>query len=124
MTSRRLFLIAAFAFSFASPAALVRAEDGFITDEIKPAKKAKKKTVKKKKGYDYERSKYKSKATASVSTYKFNSRGEPIVPGAKKKKAPAKKKRSEPPEEGMAEGAEACGAEEPCAEKKSEADSL
>ncbi|MCR4296406.1 MAG: hypothetical protein NUW21_12785 [Elusimicrobia bacterium] len=123
MTSRRLLLIALFAFSFASSAALVRAEDGFITEEIKPAKKAKKKPVKKK-GYDYERSKYKSKAPASVSTYKFNSKGEPIVPGAKKKKASAKKKRSEPPEEGLAESAEACGLEEACAEKKSEADSL
>ncbi len=123
MTSRRLILIAAFAFSFAAPPALVRAEDGFMNEEIKPAKKAKKKTVKKKKTYDYERSKYKSKAPALKSTYRFDSKGEPIVPGAKKK-APAKKKRSEPPEEGLAESVEACGPEETCAEKKSEADSL
>lgn len=122
MTSRRLLLIALFAFSFAVPAALVRAEDGFITEEIKPAKKAKKKAAKKKE-YDYERSKYKSKAPAATSTYKFNEKGDPIVPGDKKK-APAKKKRSEPPEAGLAESAEACGLEETCVEKKSEADSL
>lgn len=122
MTSRRLFLIAAFAFSFAAPAALVGAEDGFITEEIKPAKKAKKPA--KKKEYDYERSKYKSKAPPSASTYKFNEKGDPIVPGDKKKKAPAKKKRSEPPEAGLAESGEACGLEETCVEKKSEADSL
>lgn len=122
MTSRRLLLSALFAFSFAAPA-LVRAEDGFITEEIKPAKKAKKKPAKKKE-YDYERSKYKSKAPAAVSTYKFNEKGDPIVPGDKKKKAPAKKKRSEPPEAGLAESAEACGLEETCVEKKSEADSL
>ncbi|MDP3543579.1 MAG: hypothetical protein Q8T11_14005 [Elusimicrobiota bacterium] len=123
MTSRRLFLSALFSFSFAAPAALVRAEDGFITEEIKPAKKAQKKPVKKK-GYDYERSKYKSQAPASGSTYKFNEKGEPIVPGAKKKAAPAKKKRSEPPEAGLAESGEVCGLEESCVEKKTEADSL
>lgn len=119
MTSRRLLLSVLFAFSFAAPAALVRAEDELINEEIKPAKKAKKKPAKKK-GYDYERSKYKSQAPSQGSTYKFDEKGEPIVAGSKKK-APAKKKRSEPPE---AESAEACGLEETCADKKTEADSL
>lgn len=124
MTPRRLLLCGALILSFSAPAGVVLAEDDPIqNEEIKPAPKAKKKPAKKK-TYDYERSKYKSKAENLGATYRFNESGEPITAESKKKKAPAKKKRSEPPEIGSAEDAGSCGLEEACSEKKTEADAL
>src|SRR4051812_18014985 len=83
------------------------------------AAKSKKKGAKKK-GYDYERSKYKSKDlnTAETHSYRFNAKGEPVEA---KKKAAAKKKRSSEPPEADALGAPACGADESCKPKPSEA---
>lgn len=127
MTPRRLlFLFLALILPAAVPAGLVRAEDGPVQDaQAKSAPKAsKKKAAAKRKAFDYDRSKYKSREISQTPTYKFNDKGEPIRAGAKKK-APAKKKtRSEPPEIGSPEGAEACGSEGSCAEKKAEADAL
>jgi hypothetical protein len=127
MTSRRLLLLGALILAFAVPAGPVRAEDEPAQNaEAKPAPKAsKKKAAAKKKTYDYERSKYKSRSPEEgASTYRFNEAGEPVAPGAKKKSSAKKKKRSEPPEVGTEEGAPACGAEESCSEKKTEADAL
>lgn len=125
MTSRRLLLLGALTLAFASSASFVRAEDDPIqNEEAKPAPKAKKKPAKKK-GYDYDRSKYKSKAPDQGSTYRFDENGDPVKAGAKKKAAVKKKKRSEPPEIGSGAVSEACGAEETtCSEKKTEADAL
>ncbi len=126
MTSRRLLLLGALTLAFASPASWALAEDDPIqNEEAKPAPKAKKKPAKKK-GYDYDRSKYKSRSPeAGASTYRFNEKGEPVDPQAKKKSAAKKKKRSEPPEIGSGEISESCGAEETtCSEKKTEADAL
>jgi len=115
----RRFVFALLTLSFAVPAVVVRAQEE-LADEDKP--KPKKKTPAKKKGFDYERSKYKSKEPAQTTNYRFNEKGEPI--SGEKKKAPAKKKkRSEPPEVDPLKG-EACGSEDSCAEKKSEADAL
>lgn len=112
--------------SFAAPARRVRAQDEPAKDEAeKPAPKpSKKKAAAKKKGYDYERSKYKSRELSQTINYKFNEKGDPVVPGAKKKSSAKKKKRSEPPEADLKEGPEACGAEGSCVEKKTEADAL
>ncbi|MBI2385917.1 MAG: hypothetical protein HYV14_07875 [Elusimicrobia bacterium] len=126
MTSRRLLLLGALTFTFASTAGLVRAEDDPIqNEEAKPAPKAKKKPAKKK-GYDYDRSKYKSRSPEEgASTYRFNENGDPVDPQAKKKAPAKKKKRSEPPEIGSGQVSESCGPEETsCSEKKTEADAL
>lgn len=111
----------------AVPAGLVRAEDesalgAATTPEEKPSKK--KPAAKKKKSFDYDKSKYKSREISQTPTYKFNDKGEPITAETKKKAAVKKKKRSEPPEIGSQEGAEGCGSEDNCAEKKTEADAL
>lgn len=125
MTSRTFLpLLLALILPFA-PA--VRAEDesalGAATSEVKPEPKSKKKAAPKKKGFDYERSKYKSKEPAQTTTYRFNEKGEPV--SADKKKAPAKKKkRSEPPEVGTQDAPEACGSDDACLEKKADADAL
>lgn len=105
---------------FAAPSA--RAEDesalGAPTSDVNPEPKSKKKAPPKKKGFDYERSKYKAKEPSQTKNYKFNEKGEPV--SSAKKKAPAKKKkRAEPPEI-----TEACGSAESCLEKKAEADAL
>lgn len=91
---------------------------------IKPVKK--KAAVGKKKAYDYERSKYKSREMSENSSYsyRFNEKGEPISNTVKKKAASKKKKRSEPPEEEIKEKIGACGSEENCAAKNAEADAL
>lgn len=114
--------------AFASSASLARAEEDPVqNEEAKPAPKAKKKPAKKK-GYDYDRSKYKSRSPEEgASTYRFNENGEPVDPQAKKKAAAKKnkKKRSEPPEIGSGAVSESCGPEETtCSEKKTEADAL
>lgn len=127
MTPRRLLLLLpAFVLAFAAPALPVRAEDEPVQDEdSKPAPKpAKKKTAAKRKAFDYEKSKYKSREPSQTPAYRFNERGEPITAESKKKASAKKKKRSEPPEIGSQEGAPACGSEESCAEKKTEADAL
>jgi hypothetical protein len=138
MTPRRL-LLAFFALflSFSAPVLTARAEDEPVKDEDtksvvpdedskpapKPASKpGKKKGAAKKKGFDYERSKYKSKEPSQTPTYKFNAAGDPIRPGDKKASVKKKKKRSEPPEVGSP--GEGCGSEDSCAERKSEADAL
>ena len=70
MTSRRLLLLGALTLAFASSAGFARAEDDPIqNEEAKPAPKAKKKPAKKK-AYDYDRSKYKSR-----SPYRFSRGG-------------------------------------------------
>ena len=121
MKPRRLLLaVLALSLSFAGPVLSVRAQDDAAKEEVKPAKK--KKAVKKK-TFDYERSKYKSREPSQTPTYKFNEKGEPIKADAKKKVS-AKKKRSEPPEAELKEGSEACGSEDTCAQKKTEADAL
>ncbi|MDD5304417.1 MAG: hypothetical protein PHS14_15070 [Elusimicrobia bacterium] len=126
MTPRRLlFLFLALTLSLAVPAGHVRAEDEpAANDDAKPAAKPSKKKPAKKKTFDYDRSKYKSREPSQTSNYKFNEKGDPISAEAKKKASVKKKKRSEPPEIGSREGAEACGSEESCAEKKTEADAL
>ena len=126
MTPRRLlFLFLTLIVSFAAPARSARAEDKPVRDaEKKPASKpSKKKTPAKKKPYDYDRSKYKSREPAQTSTYKFNVKGDPIS-AEEKKSSTNKKKRSEPPEAGSKDGSAACGSAESCAEKKIEADAL
>ncbi len=129
---RPLFLFPALILALGSSALPVRAEDAPVQDEDskpapapapKPAKKpAKKKPAKK--TFDYEKSKYKSREPSQTPTYKFNDKGEPISADAKKKASVKKKKRSEPPEAELKEGSEACGSEDNCAEKKTEADAL
>lgn len=92
----------------------------FSQDEVaKP--KPKKKPVK---AYDYDRSKYKSRelTEGEIKTYRFNAKGEPVVPGGKKKPVAAKgKKRSGPPEEKPVE--RGCSEEKPC-KAPDEADAL
>jgi hypothetical protein len=124
MTPRRLFLFGALILAFAVPSAPARAEDDPIqNEEAKPAPKAKKKPAKK--GYDYDRSKYKSKAPDQGSTYRFDEKGDPVSAEAKKKAPVKKKKRSEPPEIGSGQVSESCGADETsCSDKKTEADAL
>lgn len=125
MTSRTFLpLLLALILPFAP--AVLRAEDesalGAATSDVKPEPKSKKKTPPKKKGFDYERSKYKSKEPAQTTNYRFNEKGDPV--SADKKKAPAKKKkRSEPPEI-TEESSEPCGSADTCLEKKAEADAL
>lgn len=124
MTPRRLLLaFLALALSFAAPVRPVRADDAHAQDEdAKPAPKPSKKKPAKKKTFDYDRSKYKSREPSQTPTYKFNDKGEPVT-GEKKKAASKKKKRSEPPEDESLKP-EGCGSEDNCAEKKSEADAL
>ncbi|MBI4060799.1 MAG: hypothetical protein HY403_05155 [Elusimicrobia bacterium] len=126
MTPRRFLLaLAASLVLFAPPA---RAEGESIgaaeaRPAPKPARKKAKKAPAKRKPYDYDRSKYKSREPSQTSAYKFDEKGEPIR--ADEKKAPAtKKKRSEPPKTGLTEGLGACGPQESCAEKKAESDAL
>ena len=95
--------------------------------ESAPAAPVKKKAAKKKKPYDYERSKYKSRELTdnTQNTYRFNEKGEPVVAaeakaGAKKKAVPKKHLRSEPADEEMPAKPDACGPSESCAEKKAE----
>ncbi len=93
----------------------------FAQDE-EPKPKPKKKPVK---AYDYDRSKYKSRelAEGEIKTYRFNEKGDPVVPGAKKK-APAKgkgKQRAAPPDEAPVE--RGCSEEKPC-KNPDEADAL
>lgn len=126
MTSRRsLFLLLAVILSFAASARSARAEEKPVRDaEMKPASKpSKKKTPAKKKPYDYDRSKYKSREPAQTSTYKFNAKGEPVSAETKKPSA-NQKKRSGPPEAESKDGSAACGSAESCAEKKIEDDAL
>ncbi|MEQ1918399.1 MAG: hypothetical protein ABL955_04310 [Elusimicrobiota bacterium] len=128
MTPRQLlFVFLALILPAIVPVSLVRAEDqsalgAATTPDEKPSKK--KAAAKKKKTFDYDKSKYKSREISQTPTYKFNDKGEPITAETKKKAAVKKKKRSEPPEVGSPEGSEACGSEENCAEKKTEADAL
>lgn len=112
----RLLLAAAL---LGGPAAPLFASDEAAVEPVK--KPAKKKPVKK--GYDYERSKYKSRelAEGEVKTYRFNAKGEPVLPADKKKKSVPVKKRSEPPEEKPVE--RGCSEEKPCA-NPDEADAL
>jgi hypothetical protein len=110
------------------PGAPARAEEDAL-DLPKKETKAKKKPAKKK-GYDYEKSKYKSMDLAgeSFSAFRFDANGEPVKPKSSKKKAPPKKKakRSEPPEVGAFGGEKAACApeEDSCARDKSGADAL
>lgn len=119
------FLLGMFVLALSLPAARALAADEpaqppVLEEGDRPAKKPAKK---KKKGYDYDKSKYKSKFDdAGATTYRFNEKGEP-VDGDKKKSSPKKKKRSEPPEVDPLKPA-ACGDEGSCIEKKSDADAL
>ena len=84
------------------------------------AESGKKKGPAKKKAYDYERSKYKSRELTDNTqhTYRFNEKGEPVVPGLKKNASSKSRKRSETPAEEIKSQPEACGPAENCAEKK------
>jgi hypothetical protein len=126
MTPRRLLLLLLSALLTATvPSGLALAQDESIqNEEAKPAPKSSKKKPAKKKTYDYEKSKYKSMEPSQTPHYKFDERGEAISAEKKKAAVKKKKKRSEPPEVGSQEGAEACGSEDVCAEKKTEADAL
>lgn len=125
MTSRLLLpILLAAILPFSAPS--VRAEDDSALGadpDAKPAPKSSKKAKKPvKKGFDYDRSKYKSKEPSQTTNYRFNEKGDPV--SAEKKKAAAKKKkRSEPPEV-TEESAEACGSEASCIDKKVESDAL
>ncbi len=109
-----------------APVAARAEEDPGLSAEEAP--KPKKKPAKKKKGFDYEKSKYKSRELSEnmVNTYKFNDKGEPVKDKKKSVEPKKKKKRSEPPEQAIREKAEACEADvEACGDKKpSEADAL
>lgn len=70
--------------------------------EAPPAEKPKKKSKKKaKKSFDYDSSKYKAKVEAEPSTYRFNAKGEPVIPDSGKKKSKKKKSSSEDSEDGV-----------------------
>src|SRR5688572_16617073 len=99
MTSRWLLLLLSLTLSAAVPAGHAFAQDESPAGEDTTVPKKKKKPAKKK-GYDYERSRYKSTdlADGQKSQYRFNDKGEPVVEA--KKKPAKKKKRSEPPEIG------------------------
>ena len=118
-------LLGFFSLSLLLPAGRALAADAAAQTPVleegdRPAKKPAKK---KKKGYDYDRSKYKSKFDdTGATTYRFNEKGEP-VDGEKKKSTPKKKKKSEPPEVDSLKPA-VCGDEGSCLEKKSDADAL
>ncbi len=73
----------------------------------------------KKKAYDYENSKYKAyrELADEPRTYRFDERGNPILPKDKKKAAAKKKKNSE--EKEPAED-RACGAGEPCQDEEAQ----
>lgn len=93
-----------------------------VAQDEAPKPKPKKKPVK---AYDYDRSKYKSRelAEGEIKTYRFNEKGEAVVPGAKKK-APSKakgKQRALPPDEAPVE--RGCSEEKPC-KNPDEADAL
>lgn len=118
MTTARLLLAAAL---LGGPTAPLFASDP-VEPVVEPVKK--KKPVKKpKKGYDYDRSKYKSRelAEGEIKTYRFNAKGEPVLPADKKKKSVPVKKRAEPPEEKAVE--RGCSEEKPCVDPD-EADAL
>jgi hypothetical protein len=127
MTLRRLVLaLFALPLFLSVPARIVRAQGDSpkaeVAEEGSESKPKKKKAPAKKKGFDYERSKYKSKEPSPVNHYRFNEKGDPVGDETKKK-ASKKKKRSEPPE-GESLNTGACGAEGTCSEKKSDADAL
>lgn len=109
MTIARFLLAAAL---LGAPAPLL-AQDEPVTD-LPEKKKTPLKKPKPKKSYDYDRSKYKSRelAEGEIKTYRFNAKGEPVLPKDKKKAAVPAKKRSEPPEEKPVE--RGCSEEKPC----------
>jgi hypothetical protein len=117
MTTARLLLAAALLGGPAAPL-FAQGEANLVEPVKKPAKK---KPVKK--GYDYDRSKYKSRelAEGEIKTYRFNEKGDPVIPADKKKKSVPAKKRSEPPEEKPVE--RGCSEEKPCV-NPDEADAL
>lgn len=87
--------------AFSAPSAAWSADE-------RPKKKAKKKA------YDYEQSKYKAYKALTEDqerTYRFNERGEPVKPGAKKKKAKKPAKKSSEAEDA---GASNCEADQTC----------
>lgn len=109
MTLARLLLAAAL---LGAPAPLL-AQDEPVTD-LPAKKKTPLKKPKPKKGYDYDRSKYKSRELSEgvIRTYRFNAKGEPVLPKGKKKTVAPAKKRPEPPEEKPVE--RGCSEEKPC----------
>ena len=87
----------------AAQPAMTRAQDTAASKEGE-APKPKKKV---KKGYDYEKSKYKAfRVDPEPSVYKFDASGRPILP--KKKKAPAKKKPVTVPEDEDCQSDDSC----------------
>ena len=119
MTLSRRFLAALLGLALVGPA-LAQDSERVNGPEPTPAERAMaaKKKKKKKKGYDYEKSKYKSRDFASdpEHSYKYNEKGDPILP---KKKKDKKKKSAEPPE---VSEPRACGLEESCGAPKSSPD--
>lgn len=59
----------------------------FAAEEEASASEQKSAAGAKKKGYDYEKSKYKSLTESEPKSYKFDAKGNPIPPAAKKKTA-------------------------------------
>ena len=57
-------------------------------------------------------------------TYRFNEKGEPVVPSEKKKIAAKKVKRSSSVSKEPKLAPDSCGSADSCAEKKSDADAL
>ena len=114
-TSRLLLLPLLLVIGISAPAPALADEADFV--EAKPKRKA---APVKKKADPYEKSKYKSRelSEGEQKVFRFNEKGEPVLPKAKKKSSP--KKKAQPPEE---EPVPACSAEKPCA-KPDEADAL
>lgn len=105
----RVFLL--FLAALLLPSALHCAEPDALEEKPRPKTAAKAK----KKEYDYEKSKYKSYRVLTdpeTSVYRYDSKGNPIRPAAKKKEKPKKKKeKPRPPEEDAPPAPEANSAE-------------
>lgn len=101
---------------------IVAGASSFAGESPKPGKK---KSVKKK-TYDYERSKYKSRDLTdnTHNTYRFNEKGEPVVSGEKKSSADDDSKAQGAPAQDAKAQPEACGPSKSCAEKKPVVDDL
>lgn len=85
------------------------AQEEAAVGQEEPKPKPKKKT--KSKGYDYDKSKYKAfRVNPEPSVYRFDAKGNPILPG--QQKSPAKKKPVSDPEGQDCRSEDACAAAE------------
>ncbi len=102
-----LLLASALLAAWLAPAA--KADDGASAGASVMPEVAHKKPKKKKKGYDYEKSRYKAYGALTdlePKTYKFDENGNPVPPPGSKKTASKKKKKSK----AACDDAEACSA--------------